>query len=173
MAFPIPFYDHKDLLSLDTNELPIYENAMAPYFPGVDVQPLFLDPSVGIWVLRVIFHPGVMLPCHYHTGTVHLFTLSGKWNYVEHPDQPQTAGCYLYEPGGSIHTFMTPADNTEPTDTFMVVYGANVNFDKEGNYVNMMDASDIMQMIDRLTKERGLEPAKYIRPAPASYSIGR
>ncbi|WP_280282278.1 2,4'-dihydroxyacetophenone dioxygenase family protein [Pseudomonas sp. BN415] len=134
------------------------------------MQPLFLDPCLGIWVLRVIFHPGVVLPCHYHTGTVHLFTNSGKWMYVEYPEQPQTAGSYLFEPGGSIHTFMTPADNTEPTDTLMVVYGANINFDAEGNYLGMMDANDIMLAIDNLVKARGLQPAKYIRPLPAAYT---
>ncbi len=171
MAKPVPIFDHKELLTLNTNDLPIYENAMAPHFPGVDVQPLYLDPNLGVWCLRVRFHPGVILPCHYHTGPVHLFTMSGKWNYVEYPDQPQTAGSYLYEPGGSIHTLSVPADNTELTDTFMVVYGANVNFDQDGNFVNVMDATDIMRMIDNLIKERGLDPAKYIRPGQADYTV--
>lgn len=171
MAMPIPVFDHKELLTLNTQELPIYENALAPHFPGVNVQPLFLDPSAGTWALRVIFDPGVTLPCHYHTGTVHLFTLSGKWNYVEYPNQPQTAGSYLFEPGGSVHTFSVPADNTEPTDTVLVVQGANINFDADGNYVNLMDASSIMQLIDHLVKERGLQPAKYIRPAQAEYTV--
>ncbi|HBP1360631.1 TPA: 2,4'-dihydroxyacetophenone dioxygenase [Pseudomonas aeruginosa] len=171
MAMPTPIFDHKRLLTLDTHDLPIYEDALAPYFPGVDVQPLYLDPNQGVWALRVIFRPGVRLPCHYHTGPVHLFTLSGKWNYLEYPESPQTAGCYLYEPGGSIHTFSVPADNTEPTDTFMVVHGANVNFDQGGNYVNIMDAGDIMQTIERLIRERGLEPARYIRPGRAGYTV--
>ncbi|MFQ6576455.1 MULTISPECIES: 2,4'-dihydroxyacetophenone dioxygenase family protein [unclassified Pseudomonas] len=170
MTMPTPVYEHDHLLSLDTNRLPIFKDALAPYFPGVDVQPLFLDPSVGTWVLRVIFHPGVTLPCHYHTGAVHLYTMSGRWNYLEYPDQPQTAGCYLFEPGGSVHTFSTPADNTELTDTFMVVHGANINFDQDGNYVGLMDASDIMQLIDRLVRERGMQPARYIRPAQARYT---
>jgi quercetin dioxygenase-like cupin family protein len=169
MAIPAQSHDHKDLLTVNTNELPIYKDAL-PGVPGVDVQPLFLDPNVGIWVLRVIFQPGVTLPRHYHTGPVHFFTLAGKWNYVEYPDQPQTAGSYLYEPGGSVHQFSVPASNTEVTDSVMVVYGANVNFDSEGNYLGLMDASDIMRMIDNLVRERGLEPAKYIKPGPADYT---
>lgn len=172
MPMPTPVFEHKELLTLNTRELPIYKDALAPYFPGVDVQPLYLDPNLGVWTLRVIFQPGVRLPCHYHTGPVHLFTLSGQWNYVEYPEQPQTAGCYLYEPGGSIHTFSVPADNTEPTDTVMVVHGANINFDQDGNFVNVMDATDIMQLIDRLVAERGLDPARYIRPGHAGYSVG-
>ncbi|WP_079228533.1 2,4'-dihydroxyacetophenone dioxygenase family protein [Pseudomonas putida] len=172
MPMPTPVFEHKELLTLNTHELPIYENALAPYFPGVHVQPLYLDPNLGIWTLRVIFEPGVCLPCHYHTGPVHLFTLTGRWNYVEYPEQPQTAGCYLYEPGGSIHTFSVPADNSETTETLMVVQGANINFDQAGNFVNVMDASDIMQVIDRLVQERGLEPARYIRPGHAGYTVG-
>jgi hypothetical protein len=114
----------------------------------------------------------VILPKHYHTGVVHMYTLSGRWNYVEYPDQPQTAGSYLFEPGGSVHTFMTPADNTEITDTFMVVHGANVNFDQDGNYLGIMDASDIMMMFDRLIRERGLQPARYIRAQQTDYTTG-
>jgi quercetin dioxygenase-like cupin family protein len=81
------------------------------------------------------FHPGVVLPTHYHTGTAHLWTLSGKWNYLEYPDQPQTAGSYLFEPGSSIHTLNVHADNTELTETLMVVSGSNINFDQDGNFV--------------------------------------
>jgi quercetin dioxygenase-like cupin family protein len=67
-----------------------------------------------------MYQPGVVLPAHYHTGTVHLSTLSGRWNYVEYPDQLQTAGCYLFEPGSSIHTFTVLADNAEITDTLVM-----------------------------------------------------
>ncbi len=48
------------------------------------------------------------------------------------PDQPQTAaGCYLYEPGGSVHQLQTPASNTEGAEPFMIVTGCNVDFDEE------------------------------------------
>lgn len=167
MALPNAIHEQKELLTLNTNELPIFKDAL---IPGVDVQPLFLDPHNGVWVLRVIFAAGVILPTHYHTGTVHLFTLSGCWNYSEYPDQPQTAGSYLYEPGGSIHQFTTPASNTELTETLMVVTGANVNFDPAGNYMGIMDASDIAKMLAGLVRSRGLEPAKYITPPVPRYT---
>ena len=113
----------------------------------------------------------MVLPTHYHTGTVHFFTTRGCWNYVEYPDQPQTAGSYLFEPGGSIHTFSTPESNTGQTEGLMVIEGANVNFDADGNFVNVMDASWIMQLIDSLVKERGLEPATYITSGAADYTV--
>lgn len=104
---------------------------------------------------------------------MHLWTLSGKWNYLEHPDQPQTAGSYLFEPGGSVHTLSVPADNTELTETLMVVSGSNINFDQDGNYVGILDANSIIQLIDYLIQERGLEPARYITPPQPRYTVQR
>ena len=169
MALPPLLTQHRELLTLNSRELPIYEDAL-PDSPGIDVQPLFLDTHNGVWVLRVVFHPGARVPTHYHTGTVHLWTLSGRWHYAEYPGQPQTAGSYLFEPGSSIHTFVVPEDNTEPTETLMVVTGSNVNFDADGNYVGLLDANAISLLIDHLIKERGLEPAKYIVPPQPRYT---
>ena len=159
---------HQDkLLTINSNEVPFIKDALAP---GIDVQPLFLDAQAGIWVLRVIFAPGVTLPKHFHTGSVHLWTISGQWNYVEYPDQPQTAGCYLYEPGGSVHQFQVPASNTEPTDTFMIVTGCNVNFDEDGNFMGILDAGFIETMIVELSKAQGLGQPQYIRGQGSSYA---
>ena len=80
--------NHQDfLLTLDTSTLPVVKDAL----PGVDIYPLFLDAENGLWVLRAQFHPGVTLPMHFHTGTVHFYTLSGCWYYLEYPDQKPTA----------------------------------------------------------------------------------
>ena len=52
----------------------------------------------------------------------------------------------------------------------MVVEGANVNFDQQGNYLGLMDASSIMGLIDALITERGLDPARYITPPQPHYT---
>ncbi len=167
MTLPDPINHQDFLLTLDTSKMPIVKDAL----PGVDIQPLFIDAENGMWVLRAIFKPGVTLPMHFHTGTVQFFTLSGCWYYLEYPDQKQTAGCYLYEPGGSLHTFHTPEDNTEMTEGFMVVSGANINFDADGNYINTMDAGWIEQVIVAAAKAQGLETLRYIKPkGGAGYS---
>ncbi|OEF22737.1 2,4'-dihydroxyacetophenone dioxygenase family protein [Vibrio rumoiensis] len=166
---PFLVHDHKELLTLNMNEQPMYEDPL-PGIKGLKVQPLFLDPASGVWALRVIFSPGVILPRHYHTGSVHFWTLSGMWHYAEYPEQPQTAGCYLYEPGSSIHQFVCPASNTEDTDTIMMVTGSNINFDQDDNYVGMLDANSIMAMLIHHCMEKGLEPANYITPGQADYT---
>lgn len=161
MTIPDTITVQDRLLTIDTNAAPIIRDVLVE---GVNIQPLYLDAENGLWVLRVIFAPGITMPRHFHTGTVHLWTLSGSWNYLEYPDQPQTAGCYLFEPGGSIHTFHTPETNTEDTDTFMVVSGANVNYDENGNLVGIMDAGWIAEAVNAAANEQGLGKASYIRP---------
>lgn len=158
MALPDVIQHQDFLLTLNTNE----ENIVKDALPGVDVFPLFLDAENGTWVIRARFKPGVTLPKHFHTGVVHFYTLSGTWHYLEYPEQPQTAGSYLYEPGGSIHTFHCPGDS-EGTDGFMVVQGANINFDADGNLMNIMDAGWIEQVVIAAAKAQGIVP-RYIKP---------
>lgn len=162
---------HQDkLLTINTNSGKFLEDMLME--PGIKVYPLFLDACNGVWVLRVKFAPGITLPVHFHTGTVHLYTMSGCWYYTEYPEQKQTAGCYLYEPGGSVHQFNTPADNTEETDTFMVVTGSNVNFTGAGNeeYTGIVDAGLIKAWVDTAIQEQGADHMTYIQAGMPSYA---
>ena len=162
-------FTHQDrLLTVNTNLSRFLEGLL---HPGIKAHPLFLDPTNGVWVLRVKFAPGITLPLHFHTGTVHLYTMSGCWYYSEYPEQKQTAGCYIFEPGGSIHQFNTPADNTEDTDTFMIVTGANINFDTDnGQYLNMMDAGMIKAWADQGIVDQGLVGMEYITAPIPGYT---
>jgi len=159
MALPEIINHQEGLLSLNINEEALIKDAL----PGVDVYPLFLDGERGVWVLYAKFRAGLTLPTHYHTGSVHFYTTGGLWHYVEYPDQPQTAGSYLYEPGGSIHTFHAP-EEYGGTEGFMVVEGANINFDADGNYVNIMDATWIEQMVIAAAERQGLGKPRYFKP---------
>lgn len=168
MQMPTHHEQEKNLLTIDSSKEPWVKD-----FPhrGSDVCPLFFDPQNGIWVLRARLAPGVVLPNHFHTGTVHLMTLSGEWNYTQYPHQPQTEGCYLYEPGGAVHQFRTPATNTGMTDMFMVIHGANINFDADGNFMSISDSGFIETMINKAAKERGMSPLNYVRSVGASYTV--
>ena len=159
---------HQDeLLTIDTNAGKFLEGLL---HPGIKVYPLFLDPYNGTWVLRAKFAPGVTLPMHFHTGTVHLYTMSGCWYYTEYPEQKQKAGSYLYEPGGSVHEFNTPADNTEDTDTFMIVTGSNVNFGSNKEYLGIMDAGLIKAWVDAAIKDQDAKHMTYIKAGVHTYA---
>lgn len=167
---PLPnVVTHQDrLLSVNINESHEFPGSE----PGSTIIPLFLDRENGVWVLYGKFDPGTTLPPHFHTGTVHFFTTKGQWNYVEYPEDPQTAGSYLYEPGGSVHTFSVPADAKEPAEGFMVVYGANVIF-SEGEFQSVRDAGAIEEGILAAARKAGVPVPRYIRPkGGAEFSLG-
>ncbi|MHA7858762.1 MAG: 2,4'-dihydroxyacetophenone dioxygenase family protein [Henriciella sp.] len=151
------------LLTLNRHEGAEIKDAL----PGVHVTPCFIDVENGLWVLYSRFEPGTILPTHYHTGTVHFYTTKGAWAYVEHPEDVQTEGSYLYEPGGSIHTF----ESKDGAEGFMVVNGANINFDADGQFMNIMDAAWIEQVLIEVAKQTGQKLPRYIKPqATADFS---
>ncbi|MCB2096400.1 MAG: 2,4'-dihydroxyacetophenone dioxygenase family protein [Parvularculaceae bacterium] len=168
----VPDVKHQErLFTIDTTKEQAVD--VSSVMPGVTSIPLFLDPENGIWVVYSTFQPGTVLPTHFHTGTVHFYTTQGCWHYREYPADVQTAGCYLYEPGGAIHTFVVPEDATEPAAGFMVVYGANVNFDENGNFLNIMDAGMIERTTNQVAAQNGLNPLRYIKPrGGAEFSTG-
>lgn len=111
---------------------------------GSKVQLLRVDLANGVWVVRTIFKAGSTIQTHKHTGHVDAFTRSGSWYYLESPDAVNTAGSYLYEPAGSVHTLHCPESNTEDTDVCFTIHGANLNLDKDGNVETVIDAHAIL-----------------------------
>ena len=107
-ALPLVALPQTELLTVDSETADWLAESLAP---GVKIKPLRLDIEAGVWVILVSFAPGSSVPLHYHTGEAEVLTLSGRWHYAEHADQPQTAGSYLYEPAGSIHTLTVPEEN--------------------------------------------------------------
>ncbi len=157
MTFQGTINEQDRLLTINVATGGEVENAV----PGVHVKPCFLDPENGVWVIYARFDPGTRLPRHFHTGVVHFYTTKGAWAYVEYPDDVQTAGSYLYEPGGSIHTF----ESKEGAEGFMVIEGANVNFNEDGSLMFIMDAGWIEQTLHAVSKEAGKPVPRYIKPA--------
>jgi quercetin dioxygenase-like cupin family protein len=112
---------------------------------GTHLQLLQVDIPAGLWVVRTRFEPGVTIPTHRHTGPVYAFTLAGRWRYKEYPEV-NTAGSYLYEPAGSVHTLTVPPDVEGLTDVWFAIYGANLNLDENGNVVSIIDAGFVKQV---------------------------
>jgi 2,4'-dihydroxyacetophenone dioxygenase len=165
---PLPLFalPQVELLSVDDNDIPRLRDALGE---GVHFKPLRLDLEAGCWVVLAAISPGARLPVHYHTGTAEAYTLSGSWHYLEYPDQLQTAGSYLYEPGGSVHTFVCPETNTEDTVLFIRVEGANINFTEDAQFDSVLDAVTIRHLTDQLAAERGLGPVDYIGGGAAGF----
>ena len=122
---------------------------------GIELQVLQIDVELGLWVIRNRFQPGCRVQTHKHTGSVFAFTNSGSWNYEEYPEV-NTAGSYLYEPAGSVHTLTVPSTNTEVTDVWFAIYGANLNLDADGNVESIIDAGLILQAYYLMCEAAGL-----------------
>jgi hypothetical protein len=162
MALPEQITHQDRLLTLNIHREPAID--LGHLIPGMKLWPLFLDPDNGTWVLYAHYAPGTRLPKHFHTGAVHFFTTRGTWGYEEYPQDPQTAGSYLYEPPGTVHTFNIPAEATETVEGFMVVSGVNVVFDDDGNYLGTDHAGSMEAIIIECAKRQGIDLPRYIRP---------
>ena len=110
---------------------------------GIGLKVLQIKESEGLWVIRNHFPPGYSVQTHKHTGPVFAYTSAGAWGYKE-SDFLNRAGSYLYEPAHSIHTLFTPDDNTETTDVFFAIWGANLNLDAGGNVESVTDAQTVL-----------------------------
>ena len=114
-------------------------------FPdSVRMQLVQADLANGVWIVRSLFPAGVTIQTHKHTGNVYAFTRSGRWHYLENPEAVNTAGSYLFEPAGSVHTLHVPPENEGDTDVWFVIHGANLNLDGEGNVELVIDAASVL-----------------------------
>ncbi|HEY8059121.1 MAG TPA: 2,4'-dihydroxyacetophenone dioxygenase family protein [Acidimicrobiales bacterium] len=118
------------------------------------LQLLQVDLANGVWIIRNQFIPGLTLQIHKHTGHVHAFTQAGRWHYLETPDAVNTAGSYLYEPAGSVHTLHVPPDNDGITDVWFTIHGANLNLDAAGNVEMVIDAGFMLDFYLAMCEEQ-------------------
>ena len=151
---PLVALPQAELLTRHQDDIPVLEDAFGP---GIHFQPLRLDLERYEWLAIARFDAGTSMPLHYHTGSVDIWTIQGRWEYIEYPDQPQTAGSYLYEPGGSVHSLVVPADNTEQTVMIIRAIGALVSFNDDGTFNSLLDTLTIRHVTDTVSAERGLK----------------
>ncbi len=121
---------------------------------GVDLQLLRVNLDEGVWVLRNRFAPGVLQQIHKHTGAVEGFTLSGRWHYLEQ-DFWSTAGSYIHEPAGSVHTLHVPDDNDGPTDVLFIINGALLYLGPDDEVQGTVDAGTILEAYVALCEAAG------------------
>jgi 2,4'-dihydroxyacetophenone dioxygenase len=51
---PVLSLPQTELLTVNVNEIPVLKDSLGP---GIDFQPLFLDPELGAWVIIGTFAP--------------------------------------------------------------------------------------------------------------------
>ena len=61
----------------------------------------------------------------------------------------------MYEPAGSVHTLLVPETNTELTDVWFQIYGANLNLDEDGEVSSVTDATSILAWYRAAARDLG------------------
>jgi hypothetical protein len=133
-----------------------------PAVPGASLRLLQADTRHGVYVMAGRLQGELEVGKHRHTGAVHMFTLAGAWKYHEH-DFVNTAGSYLYEPPGSVHTFYVPPGD-EITETLSVVYGETEYFDANDEIFQVSNAESNLRNYYEACEQAGVpRPAGILR----------
>lgn len=129
---------------------------------GSAIQLLHVDLNQGLWISNTRLPPNYKVIKHFHTGFVYAVTHKGRWHYAESPEAVNSPGSYLFEPAGSVHTLLTPADQVGDTVVWFAIQGANVNLDDDGKIVSVVDARSALELYRGYCDALGLDYSKLI-----------
>lgn len=147
-------------LHRDESDLPFVSD-----LAGYSYMLAHVDLDEGLWVIHTRLEAGTTLPTHRHTGPVLGFTLNGRWRYTEY-GVDYRAGSHIFEPANSVHTLQAPADNTERTDVWFAVRGANLLLDGDGNITAVRDAAAVLASYYELCEAAGHRRPNVIGATP-------
>jgi quercetin dioxygenase-like cupin family protein len=119
---------------------------------GNKLKVILVDEAEGLWIVENIFQANFEVQTHRHTGPVFGYTTSGAWKYKEY-DYVNTAGSFLYEPAGSVHTLTVVDDDTR---VWFQMYGCNLNLDADGNVDSVTDGAGTLAAYYALAEAQGL-----------------
>ena len=120
---------------------------------GNKFRVLQVRPTEGLWIVENIFQRNYAIQTHRHTGPVYAYTTRGGWKYQEY-DYVNTAGSFLYEPAGSVHTLECVEDDTH---VWFQMYGVNLNLDADGNIESVFDGPSTLEAYYALAEAEGFD----------------
>jgi len=145
--------DMKDELYWKDGLDPEDDRLWVPIGPGRWSRPLCLNVSQGYWVHFIkVTEPGI-ISRHRHPAPVHGFVVEGKWRYLER-NWEATAGSYLYEPPGDVHTLVV--DEGDSMITLFHNTGALLYCDEDGEITGTSDVFDRVKTARNHFEEVGL-----------------
>ncbi len=150
---PLVPQDMTDELFWKDGLTPNDERLWVPNGPGRWSRPLCLNVSQGYWVHITKVTEAGIVSRHRHPAPVHGFVIEGKWRYLER-DWEATAGSYLYEPPGDVHTLVV--DEGESMKTLFQNSGALLYCDEDGETIGSTDVFDRVQAARNHFEEVGL-----------------
>ena len=150
---PLIPQDMTDELFWKDGLTPDDERLWVPNGPGRWSRPLCLNVSQGYWVHITKVTKAGVVSRHRHPAPVHGFVIEGKWRYLER-DWVATAGSYLYEPPGDVHTLVV--DEGDTMKTLFHNTGALLYCDETGKTIGSTDVFDRVRAARNHFEEVGL-----------------
>lgn len=147
------FYETIDTALIDVESLPWMP--FAPYSDEFLVKLIKVDPITGQWITLLKLPPGSVMPLHHHSGTVMVWTIAGKWRYLEH-DWVATPGSFVFETAGTRHTPAAVGD--DEVITLNIVMGDFNLLSPEGAVLAIENWKSMMDRYLNFCKAQGIEP---------------
>lgn len=126
-----------------------------PYSDVVKIKYFKLDPLRGEIVSVLKVPPGIQLPKHHHTGPVIVYTVQGRWKYLEH-DWTATPGSVVYETASSDHTPVALENGTEDVVTFNITHGELVFLDSNDQVLAVENWKTSLQRYESYCRDNGI-----------------
>jgi 2,4'-dihydroxyacetophenone dioxygenase len=143
-----------------TQAIPADERVWVPQATNVWFRPLMLNTTNGQWCNLLRVRKSGVLSRHRHPAPVHGYVIKGSWRYLEH-SWIATAGSYVFEPPGEVHTLVVD-EGIEEMITFFNISGAMIYLDDSDRVVAWEDVHTKIEMCRRHYIECGLG-ADYIQ----------
>lgn len=131
-----------------------------PYRPHselVSVKLFRVDPVRGEVISVMRAPPGIELPRHRAAGSKTIYTVQGRWKYLEH-DWVAGPGSVVIETAATRHTPMALPDGTDDVILFIVTEGETLLLDEEGNVVATENWRTAVDRYLDYCRENELEP---------------
>jgi len=127
-----------------------------PYSNDVFLKALKIEPVSGTFV-TLLKAPGEMqLPRHHHCGTVMVYTIAGRWKYLEH-DWTAVPGSFVYETAASVHTPV--AVGGEEVITLNIQVGDSIYMDASDNILAVENWKSVLRRYLDFCQSHGMPPA--------------
>ena len=151
---PLAPQDMTDELFWKDGLSPNDERLWVPNGPGRWSRPLCLNVSQGYWVHITKVTEAGIVSRHRHPAPVHGFVIEGKWRYLER-DWEATAGSYLYEPPGDVHTLVV--DEGESMKTLFIIPAHYYTVMKMEKRLALRTYLIVYKQLEIISKTWGLE----------------
>ena len=146
------FCETIDTALVDVESLPWMP--FAPYSDQIFIKLIKVDPVRGEWTTLLKTPPCTELPMHHHSGTVMVWTVTGRWRYKEH-SWVATPGSFVFETAASRHTPVTVGD--EEVVTLNIVQGDWNVMSPEGAVLAIENWRSMVDRYVNFCRNHGLE----------------